>query len=158
MTQPGFLSGLILIASINGCAAAPSTPPRDFTFHAPTTRPLEVKNDDFGDRDQAPTLPPKHSPDFKANHEPLSAAINRLAQLTESRINFNKDAIQASAISLQSPVTVNVKNARISTVLKALLRQVKNGQLGYTFNSPDDILITTHSDPDMIHSVLGVFF
>jgi hypothetical protein len=102
---------------------------------------VPVANDDS----QVPTPPKKLDTDFRADKEPLEQVLQRLAATTDSSLQLNRDAIRAARIALDTPVSVHFKNARISTVLRAVMKQSEMKALGYTING-DYILVTTRAD------------
>lgn len=89
---------------------------------------------------------PVGNSDFNADKESLQSVLARLNKQTSDSVKVNMDAIKKAGVSMDTPVTVHIKRATVSAVLKAALKQSDKQALGYSINSWDDFLVTTRSD------------
>ena len=75
---------------------------------------------------------------------PLKDVLAELQDRTQIQIYINRKAISATDVSLDAPVTINLKNVRVDMVLDLILEQAGDDNLAYV--ERDGILIISTSD------------
>jgi hypothetical protein len=75
---------------------------------------------------------------------PLKDVLAELQERTQIQIYINRKAISATDVSLDAPITINLKNVRVDMVLDLILEQAGDDQLAYV--ERDGILIVSTSD------------
>jgi len=75
---------------------------------------------------------------------PLKQVLEDLQERTEIQIYVNRKAIDATGLSLDAPITINLKSVRVDTVLDLVLEQAGDQELAYV--ERDGILIVSTAD------------
>jgi hypothetical protein len=75
---------------------------------------------------------------------PFKETLEDLQQRTEIQIYLNRKTLSSSDISLDTPISISLKNVRVDTVLDLVLEQAGDQQLAYV--ERDGILIISTSD------------
>ncbi len=75
---------------------------------------------------------------------PFKDVLAELQERTQIQIYINRKAIGATDVSLDAPVTINLKNVRVDMVLDLILEQAGDDNLAYV--ERDGILIISTSD------------